>query len=142
MFTSCSLLSVEALATAPAPVADIMVTFSAVNNAPVAVNDTATVSEDSSSNTLTVLSNDFDLDGDSLTVTVATSSNGIVTINGDGTLNYSPDADFNGTDTIIYKINDGNGFTASATMTVTVSAVNDAPVAVNDTATVSEDSSS
>jgi CshA-type fibril repeat protein len=122
--------------------ATVTITVSSVNDAPVAVNDAATVSEDSSSNTLSVLSNDSDLDGDSLTVSAAISSNGSVTINGDGTLNYSPNVDFNGTDTISYSISDGNGGTATATVNVTVVAVNDVPIAVDDTTTVSEDSNS
>ena len=122
--------------------ATVTITVSSVNDAPVAINDTATVSEDSSSNTLTVLTNDSDLDGDSLTVTAASSSNGTVTINGDGTLNYVPNGDFNGTDTITYTVSDGNGGMATATMIVTVGEVNDAPVAVNDTAAATEDSNS
>ena len=64
---------------------------------------------------------------------------GTVTINGDGTLSYTPTANFNGTDTFSYTISDGNGGTATATVTVTVTPVNDAPVAVADTATVAED---
>ena len=46
-----------------------------------------------------------------------------------GTLTYTPNADFNGTDTITYTISDGNGGTATSTVDVTVTAVNDAPVA-------------
>ena len=55
-------------------------------------------------------------------------------INGDGTITYTPDKDFNGTDSFTYTISDGNGGTATATVTVTVAPVNDAPVAINDSA--------
>ena len=45
----------------------------------------------------------------------------------DGTLNYTPDPDFNGTDTVTYTITDGSGATDTATLTITVNPVNDAP---------------
>ncbi len=121
--------------------ATVTVTVNGVNDAPVAINDSISVSEDSTNNIVTVLSNDSDLDGDSLTVTTVSAANGTVTINSDGTLNYRPNANFNGTDTINYTISDGNGGTATATVTVSVGGVSDAPIAVNDTATVNEDSS-
>ena len=54
---------------------------------------------------------------------------------------YTPNADFNGQDTITYTITDGNGGSDSAVVTVTVNSVNDAPVANDDTANVQEDSS-
>jgi len=45
---------------------------------------------------------------------------------------YSPAANFNGTDSFTYKANDGTADSGVATVTITVTAVNDAPVAVND----------
>ncbi len=101
--------------------------WSVVNPGPTAHNDTATLSEDSAATPIAVLANDTDPDGDPLVVTAAAAGNGIVTINGDGSISYTPNADFNGTDTITYQISDGNGGTSSATVTVTVTAVNDAP---------------
>ena len=56
----------------------------------------------------------------------------------DGTLNYTPDANFNGTDIITYTVTDGS-LTDTATVTVTVTAVNDAPVGNNDVAATNED---
>jgi large repetitive protein len=109
-----------------------------VNDAPVAVNDTATTPEDTPV-TVAVLSNDSDVDGDNLTVTSATSPNGAVTINQDGTITFTPTANFNGATTITYTINDGNGGTATATVTLVISAVNDVPVANPSTATTNED---
>ncbi len=119
--------------------ASVAVTVTAVNDAPVAVNDTATATEDIALNNINVLGNDSDVDGDTLTVTTASSPNGTVTINGDGTLNFTPSANFTGPTTISYTLSDGNGSTASGTVAVTVTAANDAPVAANDAATTTED---
>ncbi len=116
----------------------VTVTVDPENDPPVAVNDTTTTDEDTSV-TIPVLSNDSDVDGDDLTVTDATAPNGTVTINPDGTVTYTPDPDFNGTDTITYTIDDGNGGTDTATITVVVAPVNDAPIAAPDTADTDED---
>ena len=50
-------------------------------------------------------------------------------VNANGTLTYTPDADFNGSDSFTFKANDGTGGFDTATVTLTVTAVNDAPVA-------------
>jgi len=55
-------------------------------------------------------------------------ANGTVVLNANGTFTYTPDADFNGTDSFTYQVSDGNGGTAQATVDVVVEAVNDAPV--------------
>ena len=104
------------------------------NGAPTPAPDTAVTDEDVPV-TIDVLGNDSDPDGDPLTVTGASSPNGSVTVNPDGTLTYTPNPDFNGTDTITYTVTDGQGGTATSTVTVTVNPVNDAPEAVDDTAT-------
>ena len=118
--------------------ATITITVGAVNDPPVAVIDTASTSEEAPV-TVALLSNDSDLDGDPLTVTAATAPNGSVTINADGTITYTPNRNFNGTDIITYTISDGQGGTSTATVTVIVAPVNDPPVAVNDTASTPED---
>jgi VCBS repeat-containing protein len=56
-----------------------------------------------------------------------------------GSVTYTPNANFNGTDSFAYTVSDGNGGTSIATVNVTVNPVNDAPVANNDTATTNED---
>lgn len=104
-----------------------------VNRGPDAGDDTAEVDEDGSV-IIPVLDNDSDPDGDDLTVTSATSPDGDVTINPDGTLTFEPNPDFNGDTTITYTIDDGNGGTDTATVTVTVNPINDAPDADDDTA--------
>ncbi len=113
-------------------------TWTVTNPPPVATNDTASTREDAPV-TVRPLANDTDADGDPLSVTTASAPNGSVVINPDGTLTYTPRADFNGTDTITYTISDGNGGTSTATISVTVAAVNDPPVAVNDNASTAED---
>ena len=103
------------------------------NDPPVAVNDGVFVTnEDTPLNNMVVLTNDSDPDGDPLTVTGASSANGVVSINPDGTLNFVPAADFIGLATITYTISDGNGGTGTATVSISVSPVNDPPLATDD----------
>jgi PKD repeat protein len=111
------------------------------NQPPTAVNDSASVNEDSSV-TINVLANDTDPDSDPLTVvSVQDPGNGTAVKNGDNTITYTPNADYNGADSFTYTIGDGNGGTDTATVSITVNPVNDAPSANNDTASVNEDSS-
>ncbi|HEX8699421.1 MAG TPA: Ig-like domain-containing protein, partial [Myxococcaceae bacterium] len=108
---------------------------------PDAVNDTFTVAQDSGATVLTVLANDTDPDGDTLTITAVTQpANGSVTTNGT-TVSFTPAAGFTGTTTFEYTISDGNGGTDTATVTITVTApTNGPPVATDDTFRVDEDS--
>ncbi|WP_370271369.1 Ig-like domain-containing protein, partial [Pseudooceanicola nitratireducens] len=109
-----------------------------VNEAPVAGNDAAEGDEDTVI-TIDVLENDSDPDGDALTVTDVTDpANGSIEIV-DGKLVYTPDADFNGTDTVTYTVTDSEGNTDTATVTITVNPVNDAPVANDDAVNTPED---
>jgi len=101
--------------------------FSVTNPAPLASNDSASTLEDTSV-VIDVLGNDSDPDGDALGVTTASAVNGTVLINANGALTYTPNADFNGLDTITYTLGDGEGGSATATVSVTVGAVNDPPV--------------
>ena len=118
------------------------ITVTAVNDAPVAVANTLTVDEDSSISNTDVIANDTDVEDDTLTLTaVSTDGTGTVAVNSDGlSVDYTPAADFNGTETITYTVSDG-ALSANGTFTITVTAVNDAPVAVANTLTVDEDSS-
>ncbi len=97
-----------------------------VNYSPVAGDDAASTNEGEAV-TFNVLANDSDADGDVLTVSIASVTNGTVTINADNTLTYEPDLGFSGTDIIDYEISDGNGGTATAQVTVTVNQANAAP---------------
>ncbi|MCJ8310222.1 MAG: tandem-95 repeat protein, partial [Hyphomicrobiales bacterium] len=120
----------------------LTVIVTSVNDAPVAGTRAATVTnEDTLLSNIDVLSVASDQDGDALTVSAATAGNGIVSVNGDGTINYNPNADYFGTDTINYTISDGNGGSDSSSFTVTVNSVNDAPRPVADSNIVVEDGS-
>jgi hypothetical protein len=105
-----------------------------VNRPPVAVNDSASVGEDGAVN-VAVRANDSDPDGDALAVqSVGQPANGTAAINPDGTVRYTPRANFHGGDSFSYVVSDGRGGTATASVMITVTPVNDAPVAANDSA--------
>lgn len=89
---------------------------------PVAVSDTRNIAVNSIG-IINVLANDFDVDGDTLTViATSTSENAAISINGDGSINYVPATDFVGVDTFTYTIQENNddALTSTATVTVTV----------------------
>ncbi|WP_282153987.1 Ig-like domain-containing protein [Ruegeria atlantica] len=118
--------------------ATVTVTVSPENDAPTASNDVADVTEDGSV-LIDVFANDLDVDGDPLTITaVAGSLNGAASIE-NGQIRYNPNADFHGTETLTYSVEDGNGGTDAGTISVTVTPENDNPVASNNTASVAED---
>lgn len=113
------------------------------NTAPIAVADSFTVAQDSGATGFSVLSNDSDSDGDTLTVSgVSSFSNGGSAAIGGAVVNYTPAAGFSGTETFDYAISDGNGGTSTAAVTVTVTATppNTAPTAAADSLTVDENS--
>jgi len=120
--------------------AAVVVSVTSVNDAPVAVGDTATTSEDAGV-AIGVRLNDSDADGDVLNVTgVGTPSNGTATLAADtGIVTYTPRADFAGADSFTYSVADGNGGTATGTVTISVSAVADQPMANPDAVVVAED---
>ncbi|MCJ8271239.1 MAG: tandem-95 repeat protein, partial [Psychrosphaera sp.] len=99
--------------------ATVQLTVTCVNDAPVTVNDTAQVDEDGTV-TIDVMTNDSDADGDILSVESALANNGVVDINSANQLVYTPNTDFNGTDTITYQLVDGNGGKTPGIVTVTV----------------------
>jgi hypothetical protein len=89
--------------------------------------------------TVNVVGNDFDPDGDPLTVTGATDpAHGTTGVNPGGTVTYTPDENFVGTDTFTYTVSDGEATsTASVTIDV-VEALNRPPLAADDTATTKQ----
>jgi hypothetical protein len=119
--------------------ATVSITVGAENDPPVAVDDPGyVVLEDGSLSTLVeagVLANDTDPDGDTLTaIKVTDPAHGALTFNQDGTFTYTPAADYNGPDSFTYQANDGAADSNVATASITVTPVNDAPVAVDDAA--------
>jgi len=97
-----------------------------VNDPPVAEDDTDTTNEDTPVTT-DLVANDYDTDGSIVPSTVAIvtgPANGSLTNNGDGTVTYTPDPGFSGTDTYTYTVDDNDGLTSNvATVTITVEAV-------------------
>ena len=127
------------------------VAITAVNDVPVAVNDATTTTEDTPV-TLNVTTNDTDVDGtiNAATVDLDPGTGGIQTtfsnaagswsVVASGAVTYTPALNFTGPASVTYRVNDNGGATSNtATFTVTITAVNDAPVAVNDNTTTLED---
>jgi Bacterial Ig domain len=116
----------------------VSITITAVNDAPDAVNDSATTNEDAAV-TVSVLGNDTDPENNALTITAVTQgTKGTVSINGTAIL-YTPNANANGTDSFTYTISDGNGGTDTAAVAITINSINDPPDAINDVAATAED---
>ena len=89
-------------------------------SAPDAIDDEATIAQDSGANAIDVLANDTDADGDALTIVAVTQgANGSVTFTA-GSVSYTPNAGFVGSDSFTYTIDDGHSGTDTATVNVTV----------------------
>jgi VCBS repeat-containing protein len=126
--------------------ATVSITVNPANTAPVANDDAYSTDEDTALvvGAAGILTNDTDVDGDSLTAAIVSGpSNGALVLNPDGSFTYTPDADFNGSDSFVYQAEDGNGGTTTATVDITIDPVNDAPSFVTlGGQTVPEDSGS
>jgi VCBS repeat-containing protein len=121
----------------------IAVTVAAVNHAPKAMNDRASTLRNTPV-TVKVLANDRDIDGtlNPATVTLATlPASGTATVNTTtGAITYAPAAGFSGTMSFTYRVKDNGGATSNAaTVTINVTAGNQAPVASNGVLSVTED---
>jgi Ca2+-binding RTX toxin-like protein/acid phosphatase family membrane protein YuiD len=115
----------------PDDAAALSIAVTDMNDAPIGVNDVLSASEDTPLTIAVVdlISNDTDADGDALLFSsiVSDPTYGVLVDNGDGTLTYTPNADFSGTDSFTYEVSDGNGGLSSATAVINVAPVNDAP---------------
>ena len=104
----------------------VSLTVNAVNDIPVATGGSLSTAEDTqATGTLTAT------DGDNANLSYAVVSqpaNGSVVLGGNGSYTYTPAANFNGSDSFTFKASDGGADSNTATVTITVSAVNDAPV--------------
>ena len=116
------------------------------NTPPQPINDSTTTNEDTTVE-IDVLSNDTDAENNPLTLSInQTATNGTATVNDNGTpsdptddkITYTPNSNFNGTDSFTYTVSDGTDST-SATVDITVNPINDLPVAANDTAETNQD---
>ena len=116
--------------------ANVSVTVTPVNDAPVCSNVTFTTNEDTTGQTDPSCT---DVDGDILTYNiVAQPSHGSASVVA-GKLSYTPAANYNGSDSFTYKANDGTVDSNTANVSVTVTPVNDAPVCSDVTFTTNED---
>ncbi|HZE96062.1 MAG TPA: Ig-like domain-containing protein [Planctomycetota bacterium] len=116
--------------------ATVSITVIQPNTAPVANDQSVTTNEDTS---LSFALSASDADGDPLSFAIVGSpTKGGVVLNG-AVATYTPNPDVNGTDSFTFKVNDGSLNSNLATVTVTITPVNDAPVAQNGLAVVNED---
>ncbi|WP_230469822.1 tandem-95 repeat protein [Lujinxingia vulgaris] len=124
--------------------ATVTITVNPVNDAPVAEDDAYALDEDTTLSVTAedgVLANDSDVEGDVLgALLIDDVQNGQLTLNADGSFIYTPDANFSGTDSFTYVAFDAEDESDEATVTLTVNAINDVPVAEDDAHTVVEDS--
>ena len=124
--------------------AQVTLSESGNNTFPEASDDQFTIAEDSSATRLNVLANDTDADGDTITLFNVNSTLGSASIV-NGQIEYTPPANFSGQTVLTYSITDGyeNGSPgekdSTASVTIIVTPVNDAPVANADLATINED---
>ncbi len=111
----------------------VIINVSAVTNANPTGNGTTVSFTDALEDTAyngSVASNHSDPNGDQLTfLPLSQPSHGSVLVNADGTFRYTPSTDYSGTDSFTYRVIDSFGGSASATVSLTIAAVNDAPVA-------------
>ena len=119
--------------------ATVTVTVRGVNDNPDALDDAASTNAGSPV-VIDVLSNDTDPEDDTLTVTsVGLAANGVVGVNADNTVTYTPNSGFTGTDNFTYSIDDGNGGSDTANVEVTVTQGPTQPVVTPITASFGED---
>jgi large repetitive protein len=119
--------------------ATVSVIITSVDDVPDAVDDAATTGEDAFA-LVDVLSNDSGLGDGGITLAINTqATNGIASVGPGNSITYTPNPDFNGIDSFVYQISDGNGGLATATVLVTVTPVNDPPSAIDDIITTNED---
>ncbi len=105
--------------------ATVTITISPVNDVPTAADDSITTNED------TLIDIDLsgsDIDGDSLTYAIVSGvSHGTLGAISGNQIAYTPSADYQGTDSFTYKVNDGQVDSLMATVSATITSVNDAP---------------
>ncbi|MDX2231165.1 MAG: Ig-like domain-containing protein [Leptolyngbyaceae cyanobacterium bins.349] len=125
--------------------ASVVLSVTATNDAPIAVNDQYTLIAGSpfTVSAAGVLANDTDIDTPAANFTanvVGTPTNGTLVLNPNGSFSYTPNAGFTGSDRFTYRVNDGSANSGLATVSLSVTAaINQPPVAANDSATGNED---
>jgi VCBS repeat-containing protein len=120
----------------------VSITVRPINDAPVALNDAYSTDEDTPLvvSAPGVLANDSDTEGAAITaILVEGPARGTLELNASGSLTYTPDTNFHGSDSFTYKVSDGAAESAAATVSITVRPVTDTPVANNDNYSTDED---
>ncbi len=120
--------------TADSNVSTITITITPVNDLPVVANQSATLDEDT---TKQITLSGTDADGDSLTFVLGTAAHGTVSLSGN-VVSYTPNANYNGADSFTYKANDGTADSNEATVSLSITSINDTPSTTNISQTVTE----
>jgi len=114
-----------------------------VNSPAATVDDVYDVAEEATLTVVAVdgvLANDVDPDGNDLTVSLVSGpSHGTASLAADGSFTYTPETDFNGTDVFTYRADDGFEESGETTVTITVTAVDDVPIAFSQSRSTGED---
>ena len=118
--------------------ASVTIKDTSVNTAPAAANAVGSTNEDTAlTSTLPAAT---DVDGNAVTYAKATNPiHGTVSVSTSGSYTYTPTANYNGADSFSYTVNDGQGGSNTYTVSLTVTPVNDAPVAAAGTLSATED---
>ncbi|MGI9543735.1 MAG: tandem-95 repeat protein, partial [Cyclobacteriaceae bacterium] len=123
-------------------VATVPILVNDINDAPIGTDDIITTDEEVTV-TINILENDSDIDGTINNTTVGVITNvdhGILSINADGSVEYTPEEDYNGLDTFTYTVEDDDGTVSNiAKVDITIQPINDLPVANDDAANTDED---
>ncbi len=130
--------------TAESNIATVAITVNSVNSIPVANGDSYNTNEDTRLTIAApgVIGNDVDEDGEALQASLVTGpAHGTLSLGATGGFVYTPAAKFNGFDSFTYRVSDGIANSNTATVTIVIDAVNDAPIAVNDAYTTAKDTS-
>ena len=115
------------------------ITIVSINDLPIAEDDFFSLDEDASLSG-SVAINDVDPDNDPLEFTLVNGAlNGTLEFFMDGTFNYTPFADYHGTEIMSYEVCDNNGGCSNAALTIEVMSVNDIPLVENEDFSVFED---
>ena len=123
----------------------VTINVTSVNDTPISVADTYSVVEDtvlSVNAEAGVLANDTDVESGSLTIDptpVQDVVNGSLVLSSDGSFTYTPSANYHGVELFTYEVIDADGGKSQQSATITVTPVNDAPVALSDAYTIDED---
>ena len=106
---------------------NIIITIENVNDTPLAGNDVQSTTDEDTTTAITLVGQD--VDDDSLTYSVVTNPTDGTLSGTTPNLNYTPNSDFHGTDSFTFKVNDGTVDSSIETATITISPINDIPIA-------------